>query len=124
MWHVLFGVPTDLAGETMLKLIEFRQTGLLTPLAATAAGIVNSRTNARRLMLLTDARRLPWAWGAGGRCAHLMSIQYERFFEADLGECRRLWRIDTCPYVNAKQSAREDELDLASVPLVAPGPAA
>ena len=115
MWHVLFDVPTDLAGETMLKLIEYRQTGLLTPLAATAAGIVNSRTHRQRLRMLSHAQRLPWAWRVGGECAHLMSIEYEKFFESDIEECRRLWRIETCPYENARQRAKELELDLASL---------
>ena len=40
---------------------------------------------------------LPWAFKAARRCDHLMSIEYERYFDKDLVECREEWGVVVCP---------------------------
>ena len=95
-------------GETILKVIEFRQTGLTTSLAAAVAGVINSRSMDRRMHLLFSEDYIPYAIRAGGTCAHLMSIPYEHYFEEDIDTCRRMWKIEVCKYNNERQKKREE----------------
>jgi len=93
-WHVVFDCPTTILGELALKTVEYQQTGLPMCALSVAGGQYKLKTSERRILF---RRYLPWAWRAGQRCEHLMSIEYEKHFGTDLEECRKLWGVVTCP---------------------------
>ena len=91
VWHVLFNVPTNLRGEAMLKMVEFRQTGLV------SAGLAASVAIAKKGISMQQIQDLQWAWQAGGHCAPLMSIYYEKYIEEDIDDLRSRWQIHIAP---------------------------
>jgi ubiquinone biosynthesis protein COQ4 len=94
LWHVLFGLPTTVLGELALKAVELVQTGLPSAgLAVAGAQLRLSRQDRAALWSVL----VPWAARAGGRCADLIAIYYERHFDEPLEDVRRRWRIDVAP---------------------------
>uniref|UniRef100_A0A0E0DN16 Coenzyme Q biosynthesis protein 4 homolog n=1 Tax=Oryza meridionalis TaxID=40149 RepID=A0A0E0DN16_9ORYZ len=82
-WHVLFGLPTDLIGETALKVIEFEQIFLPMCMLSVVGG--SARFNEKQRTLFFQ-HYFPWASKAGLKCTDLMSVYYEKHFHEDLEE--------------------------------------
>ncbi|XP_051220099.1 ubiquinone biosynthesis protein COQ4 homolog, mitochondrial [Lolium perenne] len=93
-WHVLFGLPTNLIGETALKVIEFEQMFLPMCMLSVAGGSVKFSDKQRNLFF---QHYFPWATKAGLNATDLMSVYYEKHFHEDLEEVRRNWGIVPCP---------------------------
>ncbi|XP_043687163.1 ubiquinone biosynthesis protein COQ4 homolog, mitochondrial-like [Telopea speciosissima] len=93
-WHVLFGLPTNLIGESALKVIEFEQ--MLLPMCLLSVIGGTARFNGRQRALFYQ-HYFPWATRAGLRCTDLMCVYYERHFHEDLEDVRRKWGIITAP---------------------------
>ncbi|XP_078448527.1 coenzyme Q biosynthesis Coq4 family protein / ubiquinone biosynthesis Coq4 family protein isoform X2 [Wolffia australiana] len=93
-WHVLFSLPTNLLGESALKVVEFEQ--MLLPMAALSVlgGSARFSPSQRALFL---GHYLPWAARAGLSCTALMPIYYEKHFHRPLNEVRSAWAISPCP---------------------------
>ncbi|PQP91660.1 ubiquinone biosynthesis protein COQ4 homolog mitochondrial [Prunus yedoensis var. nudiflora] len=84
-WHTLFGLPTNLMGESALKVIEFEQMG-------------SARFSEKQRKLFFQ-HYFPWAIRAGMQCTDLMCIYYEQHFHEDLEDVRRKWGIIPAPAV-------------------------
>lgn len=93
-WHVLFGLPTNLIGETALKVIEFEQMFLPMCMLSVVGGSARFSDKQRALFF---QHYFPWATKAGLKCTDLMSVYYEKHFHEDLEEVRRNWGILPCP---------------------------
>ncbi|KAG2569712.1 hypothetical protein PVAP13_7NG436230 [Panicum virgatum] len=93
-WHVLFGLPTNLIGETALKVIEFEQMFLPMCMLSVVGGSIRFSEKQRTLFF---QHYFPWATKAGLKCTDLMSVYYEKHFHEDLEEMRRNWGILPCP---------------------------
>ncbi|KAK1320879.1 hypothetical protein QJS10_CPA03g02563 [Acorus calamus] len=93
-WHVLFGLPTNLIGESSLKVIEFEQMYLPMCLLSVIGGSARFSEKQRALFF---KHYFPWATRAGLRCTDLMCVYYERHFDEDLEDVRRKWGIIPCP---------------------------
>ncbi|QDZ18165.1 ubiquinone biosynthesis protein Coq4 [Chloropicon primus] len=93
-WHVIFDCPTTILGELALKTLEYQQTGLPMCALSVAGGQFRLNHADRRILF---AHYLPWALRTGSRCKHLLSIEYEKYFDKDLEECRKEWSVETCP---------------------------
>lgn len=93
-WHTLFGLPTNLIGESALKVIEFEQ--MLLPMCALSVLGGTARFNEKQRSLFFQ-HYLPWATQAGMRCTDLISVYYERHFDEDLEDVRRRWGIIPAP---------------------------
>ncbi|KAL4195610.1 hypothetical protein AMTRI_Chr05g74160 [Amborella trichopoda] len=84
-WHTLFDLPTNLIGESALKVIEFEQ--MLLPMCfLSAIGGPSTMSSKQRDLFLRHY--FPWAVGAGMRCTDLMCVYYEKHFDKDLEEVR------------------------------------
>lgn len=94
LWHVLFGLPTTVLGELALKALELVQTGLPSAGMAVAAAQLRLERQDRAALW---GELVPWAARAGGRCADLVAIYYERHFDEPLEDVRRRWRIEVAP---------------------------
>ncbi|KAF5449503.1 hypothetical protein F2P56_029943 [Juglans regia] len=94
LWHTLFGLPTNLIGESALKVIEFNQMYLPMCLLSVIGG--TARFNEKRRKLFFQ-HYFPWAIRAGMQCTDLMCIYYERHFHEDLEDVRRKWGIIPAP---------------------------
>ncbi|VAH38781.1 unnamed protein product [Triticum turgidum subsp. durum] len=101
-WHVLFGLPTNLIGETALKVIEFEQMFLPMCMLSVIGGSARFSEKQRRLFF---QHYFPWATKAGVKATDLMSVYYEKHFHEDLQEVRRNWGIVPCPDPKATSSA-------------------
>lgn len=93
-WHTLFGLPTNLTGESALKVIEFEQMHLPMCLLSVVGG--TSRFNAKQRKLFFQ-HYFPWAVKAGFQCTDLMCVYYEQHFHEDLEDARRKWGIIPAP---------------------------
>ena len=93
-WHTLFGLPTNLLGESALKVIEFQQMYLPMCFMSVIGG--TARFNSKQRALFFE-HYFPWALRAGMNCTDLMCIYYERHFEEDLDVVRRKWGIIPAP---------------------------
>lgn len=93
-WHTLFGLPTNLIGESALKVIEFEQMLLPMCLMSVVGGTVRFTDKQRRLFY---QHYFPWAINAGARCTDLMCVYYERHFHEDLDDVRERWGIVPAP---------------------------
>jgi ubiquinone biosynthesis protein COQ4 len=94
LWHTLFGLPTNLLGESALKVIEFEQMLLPMCLMSVLGGTARFNHNQRSIFY---SHYFPWALRAGVRCTDLMAIYYERHFHEDLDDVRRMWGIIPAP---------------------------
>ncbi|XVF43252.1 hypothetical protein PTKIN_Ptkin02bG0025100 [Pterospermum kingtungense] len=95
-WHTLFGLPTNLLGESALKVIEFRQMYLPMCFLSVIGGTVRFNEKQRTLFF---QHYFPWAVKASLQCTDLMCIYYEQHFHEDLDDVRRKWGIITAPTV-------------------------
>ncbi|XP_043706514.1 ubiquinone biosynthesis protein COQ4 homolog, mitochondrial-like [Telopea speciosissima] len=93
-WHVLFGLPTNLIGESALKVIEFEQMLLPMCLLSVIGGTARFNDKQRGLFY---QHYFPWAMWAGLQCTDLMCVYYERHFDEDLEDVRRKWGIIPAP---------------------------
>ncbi|GMJ13432.1 hypothetical protein like AT2G03690 [Hibiscus trionum] len=93
-WHTLFGLPTNLIGESALKVIEFEQMHLPMCLLSVVGG--TSRFNQKQRTLFFK-HYFPWAVKAGFQCTDLMCVYYEQHFHEDLEDVRRKWGIIPAP---------------------------
>lgn len=84
-WHVLFKLPTNLIGESALKMLEFQQIYLPMCFLSVVGGTVRLKPSQRDLLI---REYLPWAIKAGRNCSDLMCIYYEEHFHEDLNEVR------------------------------------
>ncbi|ONK79780.1 uncharacterized protein A4U43_C01F10000 [Asparagus officinalis] len=98
-WHVLFGLPTNLIGESSLKVIEFEQ--MLLPMCLLSVVGGSARFNKKQRSLFFR-HYFPWATRAGMRCTDLISVYYEKHFDEDIEDVRRKWGIIPCPDPNMK----------------------
>ncbi|XP_039131645.1 LOW QUALITY PROTEIN: ubiquinone biosynthesis protein COQ4 homolog, mitochondrial [Dioscorea cayenensis subsp. rotundata] len=98
-WHVLFGLPTNLIGESALKVIEFEQ--MLLPMCFLSV-IGGSARFSEKQRALFFRHYFPWAARAGMSCTDLMCVYYEKHFNENLDELRRKWGIIPCPDPKAK----------------------
>lgn len=99
-WHTLFGLPTNLIGESALKVIEFQQMHLPMCFMSVIGG--SARFNAKQRSLFFE-HYFPWALRAGMNSTDLMCVYYERHFDEDLDEVRRKWGIIPAPLPPATQ---------------------
>lgn len=95
-WHTLFGLPTNLLGESALKVIEFEQMYLPMCLLSVVGGTTRFNEKQRAVFF---RHYFPWAAQAGVRCTDLMCLYYERHFHEDLEDVRRRWGITPAPTV-------------------------
>ncbi|CAK9186212.1 unnamed protein product [Ilex paraguariensis] len=102
-WHTLFGLPTNLIGESALKVIEFEQMLLPMCLMSVIGGTARFSEKQRTLFY---QHYFPWAIQAGMRCTDLMCVYYERHFDEDLEDVRRRWGIIPAPLVPMPKAAR------------------
>ncbi|KAM0964833.1 hypothetical protein ACFX2C_020829 [Malus domestica] len=93
-WHTLFGLPTNLMGESALKVIEFEQMYLPMCLMSVIGGSARFNGKQRKLFL---QHYFPWAVRAGMQCTDLMCVYYEQHFHEDLDYVRRKWGIIPAP---------------------------
>lgn len=93
-WHTLFGLPTNLIGETALKVIEFEQMLLPMCLMSVLGGTARFSDKQRSLFY---QHYFPWARKAGARSTDLMCVYYENHFHEDLEDVRRKWGIIPAP---------------------------
>ncbi|XVE91628.1 hypothetical protein REPUB_Repub01dG0026600 [Reevesia pubescens] len=93
-WHTLFGLPTNLIGESALKVIEFEQMYLPMCLLSVVGGTARFNEKQRTLFF---QHYFPWAVKAGLQCTDLMSEYYEQHFHEDLEDVRRKWGIIPAP---------------------------
>ena len=93
-WHTLFGLPTNLIGESALKVIEFEQMLLPMCLMSVVGGTARFSEKQRSLFY---QQYFPWALRAGMKSTDLMCIYYEMNFDEDLEEVRRRWGIIPAP---------------------------
>jgi len=106
-WHVLFGLPTTVLGELALKAVELVQTGLPSAGLAVAAAQVRLPREDRAALW---GVYVPWAARAGGRCADLVAVYYERHLDEPLEDVRRRWRVEVAPqgpFEEAAERARQ-----------------
>ncbi|XP_073271410.1 ubiquinone biosynthesis protein COQ4 homolog, mitochondrial-like [Primulina huaijiensis] len=101
-WHTLFDLPTNLIGESALKVIEFEQ--MLLPMCALSVMGGTARFSERQRKLFYQ-HYFPWAIRAGMRSTDLMCVYYERHFEEDLEDVRRRWRIIPAPRPSSQHNA-------------------
>lgn len=92
-WHVLFRLPTNLIGESALKVIEFEQ--MLLPMCAMSV-VGGSARFSEKQRTLFFRHYFPWAMRAGVACTDLMSIYYEKHFHENLEDVRKRWGITPC----------------------------
>ncbi|KAH7428028.1 hypothetical protein KP509_10G071900 [Ceratopteris richardii] len=102
-WHVLFKLPTNLIGESALKMLEFQQIHLPMCFLSVVGGTIRLKPAKRDLLLRTY---LPWAMKAGSSCDDLMCIYYEKHFHEDLNEVRNKWGIIPAPSVHETNTMR------------------
>ncbi|XP_047339438.1 ubiquinone biosynthesis protein COQ4 homolog, mitochondrial [Impatiens glandulifera] len=93
-WHTLFGLQTNLIGESALKVIEFEQMMLPMCLMSVIGG--SSRFSSKQRKVFYQ-HYFPWAVRAGMQSTDLMCIYYERHFDEDLDDVRRKWGIIPAP---------------------------
>ena len=93
-WHTLFGLPTNLIGESALKVIEFEQMYLPMCLMSVVGGTVRFTEKQRKLFF---QHYFPWAIRAGMQSTDLMCVYYEKHFQEDLEDVRRKWGITPAP---------------------------
>ncbi|PIA38836.1 hypothetical protein AQUCO_02700200v1 [Aquilegia coerulea] len=93
-WHTLFGLPTNLIGESALKVIEFEQMLLPMCVLSVVGGTVRFNEKQRALFF---QHYFPWATKAGLRCTDLISVYYERHFDEDLEDVRKRLGIIPAP---------------------------
>ncbi|RZC79972.1 hypothetical protein C5167_042544 [Papaver somniferum] len=93
-WHTLFDLPTNLIGESALKVIEFEQMYLPMCLLSVVGGTARFNEKQRALFF---KHYLPWATRAGMQCTDLMCIYYEQHFHEDLAVVRKRWGIIPAP---------------------------
>nr|GMD16779.1 ubiquinone biosynthesis protein COQ4 homolog, mitochondrial [Ipomoea batatas] len=93
-WHTLFDLPTNLIGETALKVIEFEQMMLPMCMMSVVGGTARFREKQRRLFY---QHYFPWAMKAGLRCTDLMCVYYEQHFSEDLEDFRQRLGIIPAP---------------------------
>lgn len=98
-WHVLFDLPTNLIGESALKVIEFEQ--MLMPMCFLSVVGGTARFSEKQRYIFFQ-HYFPWASRAGLRCTDLMCIYYEKHFDEDLDDVRRKWGIIPCPHPRPK----------------------
>lgn len=95
-WHTLFDLPTNLIGETALKVIEFEQMGLPMCLLSVIGGTARFNEKQRKLFY---QHYFPWAIRAGMQSTDLMCVYYEQHFHEDLEDVRRKLQIVPAPTV-------------------------
>ncbi|KAJ9174050.1 hypothetical protein P3X46_017122 [Hevea brasiliensis] len=93
-WHTLFDLPTNLIGESALKVIEFEQMYLPMCLMSVVGGTARFSEKQRRLFFQSY---FPWAIRAGMQCTNLMCVYYEKHFHEELDDVRRKWGIIPAP---------------------------
>ncbi|PKA48478.1 Ubiquinone biosynthesis protein COQ4 like, mitochondrial [Apostasia shenzhenica] len=98
-WHVLFGLPTNLMGESALKVVEFEQ--MLLPMCMLSVVGGTARFSKRQRSLFFN-HYFPWAARAGVKCTDLMSLYYEKHLHENLDDVRRKWGIEPCPDLRAE----------------------
>ncbi|KAK0573373.1 hypothetical protein LWI29_007190 [Acer saccharum] len=89
-WHTLFDLPTNLIGESALKVIEFKQMYLPMCLLSVIGGTARFTEKQRTLFF---QHYFPWAVRAGTQSTDLMCLYYEKHFDEDLDDVRRKWGI-------------------------------
>lgn len=93
-WHTLFDLPTNLIGESALKVIEFEQMYLPMCMLSVVGGTARFNEKQRKLFF---QHYFPWAVRAGLQRTDLMCIYYEQHFHEDLEDVRRKWGILPAP---------------------------
>ncbi|CAN4124610.1 unnamed protein product [Withania somnifera] len=93
-WHTLFGLSTNLIGETALKVIEFEQILLSMCLMSVLGGTARFSEKQRSLFY---RYYFPWSLKAGARSTDLMCLYYEKHFHEDLEDVRHKWVIIPAP---------------------------
>ncbi|XP_057818498.1 ubiquinone biosynthesis protein COQ4 homolog, mitochondrial isoform X2 [Cryptomeria japonica] len=95
-WHVLFNLPTNMLGESALKVVEFQQMHLPMCLLSIIGGSIRLKGKRREIFF---KHYFPWAIRAGMNCTDIMSIYYEKHFDEDLEVVRKKWGILPAPDV-------------------------
>ena len=85
--HVLAGLPPSVPGELVLKVIEFRQTGL--PVAAFSAAFGPLRAGSLTMAALLAARAYPWGARVGAQAVPAAAMPLEELLHTPLADVRR-----------------------------------
>lgn len=93
-WHTLFDLPTNLIGESALKVIEFEQMCLPMCAMSVVGGTLRFSEKQRRLFF---QHYFPWAIRAGKECNDLMCVYCEKHFHEDLDVVRQKLGIIPAP---------------------------
>ncbi|XP_050373831.1 ubiquinone biosynthesis protein COQ4 homolog, mitochondrial [Argentina anserina] len=112
-WHTLFDLPTNLMGESALKVIEFQQMYLPMCLMSVVGGSVRFNEKQRKLFF---QHYFPWAVRAGMQSTDLMCIYYEKHFHEDLEDVQRKWGITPAPAVFKQTQASAASAGVAKKP--------
>eukprot|EP01018_Ginkgo_biloba_P001631 Gb_19887 [translate_table: standard] len=93
-WHVLFNLPTNMLGESALKVIEFQQMFLPMCFLSVVGGSIRLKGKQHEIFF---KHYFPWAIKAGMSCTDIMSLYYEKHFSEDLEVVRKKWGILPAP---------------------------
>ncbi|KAI3817310.1 hypothetical protein L1987_11099 [Smallanthus sonchifolius] len=95
-WPTLFGLPTNLIGESALKVIEFEQMLLPMCFLSVIGGTARFSDKQRYLFY---KHYFPWAVRACMKSTDLMCVYYEKHFHEDLDEVRQRWGVIPAPSI-------------------------
>ncbi|KAK7309885.1 hypothetical protein RJT34_06978 [Clitoria ternatea] len=96
-WHTLLGLPTNLIGETALKVIELRQMHLPMCLLSVIEG--TARFSEKQTKLFYQ-HYFHWAVPAGMQCTDLICVYYEQHFHEGLEDVCTKLKIVPAPAVS------------------------
>jgi ubiquinone biosynthesis protein COQ4 len=94
VWHVLTGCETTVAGELGQKAFEWEQTRL--PMAGLAATVGPVRLRGAEALWWWREMR-PWALRCGREAELLLAVYWEKYWEMDAEEMRRMLRVEKAP---------------------------
>jgi len=91
--HAVLGMPTDLVGEVVVKVVEGLQTHLPMCVFGGLLGPLRFKQKQRDKY----KKLLPWAMRTGAEAGLLMDVYYEQRWEQDMDDFRKELNITTAP---------------------------
>jgi len=91
--HAVLGMPTDLVGEVVVKVVEGLQTHLPMCVFGGLLGPLRFKKKQREKY----SKLLPWAMRTGAEAGLLMNVYYEQRWEQDIDEFRKELNIHNAP---------------------------
>jgi len=91
--HAVLGMPTDMVGEVVVKVVEGLQTHLPMCLFGGLLGPLRFKQKQRDKY----KKLLPWAMRTGAEAGLLMNVYYEQRWEQDIDDFRKELNITNAP---------------------------